>query len=404
MPPPNHDNFTFTNAAVYPVSISPGDTSTVSININDSDGYILSATVTIQGINYTLLNTGGDSWAYTYSSTDWSGHHYITHFYATDNSGASNSTTSTLYIDVATSDTPSGSGAYGGVSGSSGSGASWGSSDELDANIACSEKAKLQKLQANKTIEYRPVNSNCLTVLKFTFVPTQNSKEQSILIEKLYNHSSFTYINDDPNVYAYFNIYTGLFGYDAKTKNETVLFKVKRIYLTDNKIDPADITLALFSGTEWIALPTTIQSQDSLYYIYEATDASTYGKYSISTLSQQQRKESVKIITQLIDKIIQLNEDNKFLNNISFLLLILLISSTVILITIHSHLYRYEYTNTAIIISLILITLVTITIHTPLILIPSTTTINTLLSSIIYSTVSILLSYIRRRFKRQTLV
>ena len=105
----NHNNFTFTNASVSPMNVLQGHNSVVYIDITDFDGTIDTAIVKIRDINYTMINTVGDTWSYTYSNS-YVGKHYITDFYAQDNDSAWNCTTSSLYINVLSS-----SGSGGGV-------------------------------------------------------------------------------------------------------------------------------------------------------------------------------------------------------------------------------------------------------------------------------------------------
>ena len=95
----NYNNFSFTNISVSPITVLQGHSSIISIDISDFDGTITTAIVKIKDTNYTMTNTVGDTWSYTYSN-NYVGKHYITDFYAQDNNLAWNSTTSTSYINV----------------------------------------------------------------------------------------------------------------------------------------------------------------------------------------------------------------------------------------------------------------------------------------------------------------
>ena len=109
----NLDNFTFTNSAITPHTTREGEPFTVTADINDSDGTISTAIVKISSTNYTMTNTGGDTWVYTFTSTSIPTTYYIQNFFAQDNDGAWNSTSSTLSIDVVSS---TGTGDSGGIS------------------------------------------------------------------------------------------------------------------------------------------------------------------------------------------------------------------------------------------------------------------------------------------------
>jgi hypothetical protein len=72
------------------------------VDVTDPDGTIQAVTVKIDGTNYSMHVVDGNQWGYVYSDTNEIKKHYITNFYAWDNQGQINSTTSTLYIDVTT--------------------------------------------------------------------------------------------------------------------------------------------------------------------------------------------------------------------------------------------------------------------------------------------------------------
>ena len=109
----NYDNFSFSNAAISPSAIRENEPFTVSIDINDTDGTIANAIVKINGGNYSMVNTVGDTWAYVFTGTSVPTRYEIDNFYAQDNLGAWNSTISTLYIDALPS---TGTGSSGGIS------------------------------------------------------------------------------------------------------------------------------------------------------------------------------------------------------------------------------------------------------------------------------------------------
>ena len=111
-PPTNLNNFTFTNPAITPTAIRENNPFTVTVDINDSDGIITTAIVKISDNNYTMTNTAGDTWSYTFTATSTPTRYYVQNFYAQDNDSAWNSTTSTLYIDAVSS---TGTGSSGGI-------------------------------------------------------------------------------------------------------------------------------------------------------------------------------------------------------------------------------------------------------------------------------------------------
>ena len=103
-------NFTFSNVTITPSSVRENEPFTVSVNINDTDGTIITARVTINSNVYEMIAGSGDTWSYTFTDTSIPTRYEVEQFNARDNDDAWNSTTSDLYIDVQSS-TGTGSGA-----------------------------------------------------------------------------------------------------------------------------------------------------------------------------------------------------------------------------------------------------------------------------------------------------
>ncbi|MCD4679588.1 MAG: hypothetical protein K8S00_04305 [Bacteroidales bacterium] len=95
-------NFTFLNELVSPVNVLQGITSTITINVLNPNATITTVYAKIQGTNYTMSNTIGNTWSYGFSSSLVT-KHYITNYYSQDNYSIWNTTTSTAYINVLSS-------------------------------------------------------------------------------------------------------------------------------------------------------------------------------------------------------------------------------------------------------------------------------------------------------------
>lgn len=98
-----YNSITFLNPSMTESQIHQiSQTNIISININDSDGFISSATVgiTFNGTetNYTMSG-GNDTWTHDFK-TGVTGDYEVTHFYATDNDFGVNSTSSNLKFTV----------------------------------------------------------------------------------------------------------------------------------------------------------------------------------------------------------------------------------------------------------------------------------------------------------------
>lgn len=99
----NLNNFTYSNGSITPETVNAGKPFTVSININDPDGTIIIARVTINDGVYEMTNDVGDTWSYTFTDTSVPTRYSVHQFTARDNDDEWNTTTSNLYIDVQSS-------------------------------------------------------------------------------------------------------------------------------------------------------------------------------------------------------------------------------------------------------------------------------------------------------------
>jgi PGF-pre-PGF domain-containing protein len=57
---------------------------------------------------------------------------------------------------------------------------------------------------------------------------------------------------------------------DSQISNVAINFQVNNSWISSNNLDPANISLYRNTGTDWIALPTTLASHDSQYYYFTA--------------------------------------------------------------------------------------------------------------------------------------
>ena len=302
-----------------------------------------------------------------------------------------------------------------------------GTSDEPLYNIECRETGRIRNLQSGTETYYRTTKPDCTDIIKVTFTPTQNSPEQPILIEKLHNKSRFVTEEAPLLPYSYFNLYVGLFGFDEKTTNEKILFKVSKNWTTVNNVTPESVTLYIFdpSTTSWKTLPTTISHTDTLYYVYESESGATYGRFAIVG-TDKVSLNIIELITEKIEDIIPSIDisESKFItgatslyNNLKDYIINLLPTSisfdtiynifdnenastctmailTLILIAIISYFYNYEHGLIAGLLAIILMIIVTILQDTALIKIMSVEAGNIIISTVTYTTTAFITSYI----------
>lgn len=94
--------FTYSNQSVSSITLLQGHTVTISVDVSNDNYTINSVLAKIRtpgglDTNYTMTNSAGDTWAYTYT-TSILGTHQIPYFYATTNISTTNTTTSSLYF------------------------------------------------------------------------------------------------------------------------------------------------------------------------------------------------------------------------------------------------------------------------------------------------------------------
>lgn len=97
----------FSNMEIVPLTVRENEPFTVNADV---DGTVSAVIVKISGDNYTMSNTVGDTWSYTFVNTSIPTEYYVQKFYAQDGTGNWNEITSSLTIMV-TSSTGTGGGA-----------------------------------------------------------------------------------------------------------------------------------------------------------------------------------------------------------------------------------------------------------------------------------------------------
>lgn len=291
----NYDNFSFTNSGITPATIRENDPFTVSVDVTDYDGNIDDVIVKINYNNYTMVNTINDTWTYTFTGTNVATRYYIENFYAQDDYGAWNSTTSALYIDAVSST----------ISGSSGrsSISPWISNEPLE-NILCFENGLIRNIKCDHRISYIVRDDECLKITSISFVPTSISREQPIYIEKLKSRSIFI-TETVPNYEIFnFNLYVGLLGYDSKTEQEKIFFKLRKTGIENAGLDEISIKLYKWSTEKktWIRKYTELIDSDDDFYYYESDSGATSGNFAISG-KKSIPKEKLSLLNEIASKI-----------------------------------------------------------------------------------------------------
>ncbi|MEE9572025.1 MAG: hypothetical protein V3W20_03150, partial [Candidatus Neomarinimicrobiota bacterium] len=95
---------TFNNLSESADLVDPGDSVIITLDATDISG-IQEIIISFEGFNYTMTNTGGDTWNYTLTAPDTPGaHHYI--IYVADNNNNINSVEGSIRVRGTVSGTP----------------------------------------------------------------------------------------------------------------------------------------------------------------------------------------------------------------------------------------------------------------------------------------------------------
>ncbi|RZB28883.1 MAG: hypothetical protein AEth_01487 [Candidatus Argoarchaeum ethanivorans] len=154
--------------------------------------------------------------------------------------------------------------------GSSGGGSSGTSSGEPYDNIEKRE-GRDQYLYVNREVTYSFVTPE-LAIYEIIISSKKNTNLITARIELLKGTSTLVDIPPEGTVYKNTNIWLGTYGFatSENIKDAAIRFKVKKSWLTDNKLSKNDISLAKWESGNWIKLSTTVLKDDSGYVYYEA--------------------------------------------------------------------------------------------------------------------------------------
>lgn len=159
-----------------------------------------------------------------------------------------------------------------------------GTSNEPLDNVVCKESGAIRNLKAGEKISYIIKDNECLKVVDVSFIPTANSRDQPIYLETLKSRSVFV-TEDVPNYKIhYFNLFVGLLGYDSKTEQEKITFKLKVSGIEEANLEPESMKLYKWSDEDktWIRKYTELIDSDEDFYYYESDSGATTGYFAIS--------------------------------------------------------------------------------------------------------------------------
>ncbi|WP_321420611.1 PGF-pre-PGF domain-containing protein [uncultured Methanomethylovorans sp.] len=173
--------------------------------------------------------------------------------------------------------TKSSSKSGGGSSGSSSSkkssssgGGSGATSVEDFVNVAIRDvDSAYLKMDSNVIYEFSREGNDIQSISLYSL---KNSGEITSTIEVLNDRSKLAHSNPDGLVYRYLNIWVGKAGFATSNniKDARIKFKVNNSWIEETGVIPAEIKLQRYNGTAWEVLPTTLESSNVDYTVFEA--------------------------------------------------------------------------------------------------------------------------------------
>ena len=190
-------------------------------------------------------------------------------------------------------------------SSSSGGGGGAGSVEDF-SNLATKD-VDTQYLKINENVSYE-FSKEGNPVQSIRFYSLKNSGEKTSTIEVLNNRSKLVNSSPEGFVYNYVNIWVGKAGFatSANIKDASIQFKVNNSWLEDLDVSPAEVKLQRYNGTAWEVLPTTLNSSNVSYTVFEAKTpgfspfAITAQKTYSSTINEGDQKDIAQAAEQPI--------------------------------------------------------------------------------------------------------
>jgi hypothetical protein len=88
----------------------------------------------------------------------------------------------------------------------------------------------------------------------------------------LKNRSALVSGLPEGKIYRHFNIWAGNSGFASpdNIQNPKVSFRVEKDWISENRIDPASVSLYRYSDSNWTALPSQITGEDESFFYFES--------------------------------------------------------------------------------------------------------------------------------------
>ena len=246
-----------------------------TINATDIDGDALKySSVGILPTGSTFNNI---SRVFSWTPTDVQKGTYSVQFNVTDGIDVDYLTVSvTVQDNEAASTTTTSSGGGGGGGGSQSTGEKFENIDFKDYTI--------KSVVKDREAVFSFVRENN-SIVSLSFVSALNGGQTKTIIECLLDTSSLVSGPAPGTVYKNMNIWVGDGKFvPAMVSDAKIMFKVDKLWMEENEIDPSSISLCRYSGS-WDVLTTISNGEDDLY-MYFVAESPGFSPFAISSLSE----------------------------------------------------------------------------------------------------------------------
>jgi len=164
---------------------------------------------------------------------------------------------------------------------SGGGGGGGGGSPESSRNVELKEISNEQVFKGIRTCYTFKGEIN--EIVSIEFDPKKNFGKTTTIVEMLKNTSSIVKEPAPGTVYKNLNIWVGNSGFSSSEnlENARINFRVKKTWLTENRIIESMMTLFRYSDDTWNALPTTLTGED-LDYFYFSSETPGFSPFAIA--------------------------------------------------------------------------------------------------------------------------
>ncbi len=174
------------------------------------------------------------------------------------------------------------------TTGGGGGGGGGQSTGEKYENIELKDYSIKYVLRDTETVFEFTKEGNSIVGIGFT--ARLNGGQTKTVIEMLKSTSTMVNKAAPGNVYKNVNIWVG----DGKTtpdllSDARIMFKVEKVWIAGNGIDPASIRMLRYNSGSWAQLPTSRTGEDDVY-VYYIAQTPGFSAFAISSISKEEQQ------------------------------------------------------------------------------------------------------------------